>query len=115
MGNLLSSAIKMQNGAVANPTLTINFTQNFGGSVGIAKNGAYYGDASPGANIVPIVAGNTFQIEVFAAFEGSCSYSYFVNDVLITSGFSFTSIASSVYTASGTNAYRFECYTDFGA
>lgn len=115
MGNLLSSAIKMQNGAVANPTLVVNFTQEYGGACGISKNNLFYASAVPGANIVPIVAGNTFQISVEAAFEGSCFFSYYVNDVLITSGFSFTYIESGVYTASGTNAYRFECYTQYGA
>jgi hypothetical protein len=115
MGHLLSSAIKMQGGVVANPTLVVNFTQNYGGACGIAKNGVFYGSAVPGANIVPIVAGDTFQIGIEAAFEGSAIYVYYVNDVFITSGFTFSSLDSAIYTASGTNAYRFEVTTDFGA
>jgi len=119
MGKLLSSAIKMQNGSVAVPTLTINWTELYlGGSVEVYKNGTYYGSPTSGTPLnVPIVAGNTFYITVIPAFDGIGSYSYYVNNSLVTSGFAFGpgSVTSATYTASGTNIYRFDCITDTAA
>ena len=81
MGKLLSSAIKMQNGSVASPTLTVNFTELYaGGAVDVYKNGVYYGSPTSGVPLnVPIVAGNTFYLVLIPAFDGTESYSYYVN------------------------------------
>jgi hypothetical protein len=111
MGKLLSSAIKMQNGAVAAPTLTINFTDFSGGagSTDVYKNGSYYASAVSGVPlIVPIVAGNTFYVVVTPPFLGIGSWQYYVNATLTASGGG----TSPTYTASGTNIYSFTTFTD---
>lgn len=118
MGKLLSSAIKMQNGSVANPTLTVNFTEFYaGGVVEVYKNGVYYGSPTSGVPlVVPIVAGNTFYITLIPAFDGTFSYNYNVNGSLITSGFVFgpSSLTTTTITASGTNAYVYNTIHDTG-
>jgi hypothetical protein len=113
MGRLLSSAIKMQGGAVANPTLTINFTDfGGGGATDVYKNGSFYDSAISGTPlIVPIVAGDTFYVVVIPPFLGIVSWSYYINGSLTASG----SGTSPTYTASGTNAYSFTTFTDTGA
>ena len=120
MGNLLSSAIKMQgNGSVASPTLTVNFTEYYaGGVVDVYKNGSYYGSPTSGVPLnVPIVAGNTFYLVLIPAFDGIESYSYYVNATLTTSGFVFgpSSLTTATITASGTNAYVYNVTHDSGA
>jgi hypothetical protein len=105
--------------APANPTLTINWTELYlGGAVEVYKNGTYYGSPTAGTPfIVPIVAGDTFYVDIIPAFEGSASYNYYVNEVFITSGFSSapTTLTTATYTASSNNAYRFDCTTEFGS
>jgi hypothetical protein len=116
MGKLLSSAIKMQD-SVINPTLTINYTRLFfGGDVEVYKNGSYFGSPTAGTPYnVPIVSGDTFYVIVYPPNAGSASYSYYVNEVFITSAITFDpgTLTSATYTASGSNAYRFDCTTDF--
>jgi hypothetical protein len=113
MGRLLSSAIKMQNGAAAAPTLTINFTDfGGGGATDVYKNGSFYDSAISGTPlVVPIVAGNTFFVEVMPPFLGIGGWSYYVNGVLTASGTG----TSPTYTASGSNVYSFTTFTDTGA
>lgn len=113
MGKLLSRSIKMQNGAAAAPTLTINFTDyGGGGSTDVYKNGSYYDSAISGSPlVVPIVAGNTFYVVVTPPFLGIGGWSYYVNGTLTASGTG----TSPTYTASGSNAYSFTTFTDTGA
>lgn len=115
MGKLLSSAIKMQGSvAVANPTLTITWTEGgTGGSTDVYKNGFYFGSPTPSVAFnVPIVAGDAFYVVVNSEFNGSASYNYFVNGSNIASDFVINgAVVSATYTASGTNAYSFTTAT----
>lgn len=119
MGKLLSSAIKMQNGSAANPTLTVNFIEYYsGGVVEVYKNGSYYGSPTSGVPLsVPIVAGNTFYIKLIPAFDGTFTYAYKVNGSTITSGLVFgpSTLTTTTITASGTNIYVYDTSHDTGA
>ena len=119
MGYLLSSAIKMQGGSAASPTLTVNWTElSPGGSVNVYKDTIYVGTPTPGVPFnVSLVAGiSTFYVEVISPFMGTASYTYYVNGVFVTSGFSFGgTVTSATYGATGTNAYVFNCITDTAA
>jgi len=113
MGELLSSAIKMQN-SIVNPTLTINWNESYiNGSVAVYKNGSLYGNATAGVPfVVPIVAGNTFYIVANPdPFDGAALYSFFVNDAFVSSDYNNGPLTSPTYTASGSNVYRFEVTT----
>jgi hypothetical protein len=119
MGKLLSSAIKMQNGSAASPTLVVNFIEYYaGGVVEVYKNGSYYGSPTSGTPLnVPIVAGNTFYITLIPAFDGTFTYAYKVNGSTITSGLVFgpSTLTTTTITASGTNAYVYDTSHDSGA
>ena len=113
MGHLLSSAIKMQN-SIVNPTLTINWNESYiNGYVDVYKNGVYYGSPTSGTPyVVPIIAGDTFKIDVYPdPLNGAALYSYYVNDAFVASGYDTAPLSSPTYTASGSNVYRFEVTT----
>jgi hypothetical protein len=113
MGDLLSSAIKMQN-SIVNPTLTINWNESYiEGYVDVYKNGIYYGSPTAGVPyVVPIEVDDLFRIDVYPEpLNGAALYSYFVNDVFVASAYDTAPISSPTYTASGSNVYRFEVTT----
>jgi hypothetical protein len=114
MGRLLSSAIKMQGGEVANPTLVINFTDFAGGGGCDAyKNGSFFSSVTSGTPLtVPIVAGDTFYLEISAPFTGFCSATYYINAVSQGTQTTFTSLITTTRTASGTNAYSYDVIAD---
>ena len=116
MGKLLSSAIKMQNGgAVANPTLVIDFLDYTGGSAALEvyKNGAYFDDVLSGVQkTISIVAGNTFYLRMYAPFEGFISSEYFINAVSQTIQSTTSVLSTTSRTASGTNAYSYNVIAD---
>ena len=115
MGNLLSSAIKMQGGSVANPTLTITWNElGTAGATDVYKNGFYFGSPTPSVPFdVPIVAGDTFYVMVSSEFMGTASYNYYVNGSIIASDFIINgAVVSATYTAIGTNAYSFTTTTN---
>jgi hypothetical protein len=118
MGRLLSSAIKMQNGVVANPTLIVNFTEYYsGGVVEVYVNGVYYGSPTSGTPLnVPIVAGNNFYITLIPAYDGTFTWNYNVNASYVTGGFVFgpSTYTTATITASGTNAYVYNTTHDTG-
>ena len=116
MGKLLSSAIKMQNGAAAaNPTLVINFTDFAGGGgCDVYKNGAFFDTAVSGTPLnVLIVAGDTFYLQISAPFTGFISATYYINAVSQGTQTTFSTLATTTRTASGTNAYSYDVIADF--
>lgn len=115
MGNLLSSAIKMQGAAAANPTLVINFTDFAGGGgCDVYKNGSFFDTAISGIPLtVLIVAGDTFYLEISAPFTGFCTATYYINAVSQGSQTTFSSLITTTRTASGTNAYSYDVISDF--
>jgi hypothetical protein len=114
MGNLLSSAIKMQNGAVANPTLVVNFTDFAGaGSCDAYKNGSLFGSVTSGTPLtVPIVAGDTFYLIISAPFTGFCSATYYINAVSQGTQTTTSTLTTTTRTATGTNAYSYDVIAD---
>ena len=116
MGKLLSSAIKMQNGAAAaNPTLVINYT-NFAGTgeiVEVFKNGAYFDDVLSGVpKTILIVAGDTFYLKLYAPFTGFCAATYYINAVSQGTQSTTSVLSTTTRTASGTNAYSYDVIAD---
>jgi hypothetical protein len=108
MGRLLSSAIKMQNSVAANPTLVVNFTQNFGGSVDVYKNGSLVGGVTAGTPLnVSIIAGDTFYLVITAGFLGQIEADYLINGVSQGVQFTLSTLTTTTRTASGSNAYSY--------
>ncbi|CAB5223185.1 hypothetical protein UFOVP384_6 [uncultured Caudovirales phage] len=112
MGNLLSSAIKMQNGAVATATLQYElFTLGNAGTFQIYKNGSLYQSMFEDTALVTITlnAGDTFYATI-VSFAGT-AIDYNVNGSFVTTYFD-TSPTPTI-TASGGTTYKYTAY--FGA
>ena len=116
MGNLLSSAIKMQGGVVANPTLVIDYIDYSvepGPSVAVYKNGLLFGFVTSGVQLsVPIVAGNTFYLQITAPMFGFINADYFFNLAYQTTFSTNTTTNTTTITASGLNAYYYNVVAD---
>lgn len=122
MGNLLSSAIKMQNGGVATATLTYELFDNgvtSGGSFKIYKNGSLYQTMTTTTSLVTITinAGDTFYatIQNINIIQPGSSIDYFVNGTFTTNYFTGndTLLTTSTTTAVAGTTYK---YTgNFGA
>jgi hypothetical protein len=105
MGHLLSSAIKMQNGAAA-PTLQIN---NLGGLTNCSwiKNGVSQGSVTGTLNAT-LTAGDTFSVA--ASNFGGATIDYFLNASYVTSYFDDPIATTPTITSAAGNAYKFDCY-----
>lgn len=106
MGNLLSSAIKMQNGAVATATIILQLVD--ADSLTWTKNGVSQGSIT-GTQTFSLNAGDTFFATSTGAF--GTSLAYFLNGTLIASYFGSPSVSSPTLTAVAGNTYRFEAYS----
>lgn len=106
MGNLLSSAIKMQNGVAATATLVL---QNIDAtSMSWTKNSVSQGSIT-GTQTFTLNAGDTFFVT--ATFSSGVSINYLLNGTLITIYSGIPTATSATFTAVGGNTYRFEGYS----
>lgn len=109
MGRLLSSAIKMQGGAVG--TATINIVNYDIMSIAWYKNGVYQANVSTTLTAT-INAGDTFYIIGFDDSIPSAGVSvyYSLNTVFVNQYFGNPSVTTPTFTAVGGNTYTFDCY-----
>jgi len=106
MGKLLSSAIKMQNGAAA-ATATLILQLVDASSMTWVKNGVYQGSIT-GTQTFTLNAGDTFYVTSTDTF-GSSLY-YYLNGSFVTSYFGSPTAISATFTTVAGNTYRFEGY-----
>jgi len=111
MGHLLSSAIKMQNGAAA-PILKYQLiTSGNAGTFQIYKNGTLYQTMTTDTALVTVTltAGDTFYATILSI--SGTSIDYFVNNSFVTN-YLDTSPTPTVTSVAG-NTYQYDAY--FGA
>jgi hypothetical protein len=122
MGNLLSSAIKMQDSVVATATLKYDFATNgvVGGTCIVYKNGIPLQTMTTDTSVVTttINAGDTFYVTIQnpnTTGQTGCSIDYVVNGSYVTGYFTGGTgvLSSATFTASAGNEYRF--YNNLGA
>lgn len=108
MGNLLSSAIKMQGSAAASPKLQYSVTGYGGGSILVKRNGATIATltAETAVTEVSITAGDTIQMTTSGTGPISTFIYYYINGVFQTS-YSGVNPSTPVITSSGSNVYLF--------
>lgn len=107
MGNLLSSAIKMQNGGgVTTATITLQLWD--ADSLTWTKNGVNQGLIT-GTQSFTLNAGDTFFATSTGAFGTSLNYS--VNGVNIANYFGTPSVSSATFTAIAGNTYKFDAFS----
>ena len=110
MGHLLSAGIKMQGGAPATATLTI---QNSGGLASVVwfKNGVNQGSVGLAGLTTTVNSGDTFYVRATAISTGAgATIDYLLNGSYVTSYFGATIATTATFTASGGNTYLFDCY-----
>lgn len=105
MGNLLSSAIKMQNGAVATATLELEKVDAT--TMSWTKNGIGQGFIT-GLQSFTLNAGDTFIIT--CTTTGGTTLEYSLNGTFITSYSGIPTATSPTFTTAGGNIYRFQAY-----
>lgn len=105
MGRLLSSALKMQNGAPATATLILQLVDAT--SMNWTKNGVSQGSIT-GTQTFTLNAGDTFFAT--ATTTGGSSINYFLNGSFVTSYFGNPTATTATLTAVGGNTYKFEAY-----
>ena len=106
MGNLLSSAIKMQGSAPATATLILQLVDAT--SMNWTKNGVSQGSIT-GTQTFTLNAGDTFFVTSTMAMGSSLNY--LLNGSFVTSYFGIPTATSATFTASAGNTYRFEGYS----
>lgn len=114
MGNLLSSAIKMQGAsAPATATLQINNLDAALSNCAWEKNGVTQASIPNNTTFdTTLNAGDTFYVYASQIFLGA-TIEYYLNGTFVTS-YSADPIATTpTFTAVGGNAYRFDCYSGF--
>jgi len=110
MGHLLSSAIKMQGGALPPPTLEIN--NNGGIFVSWEKNGISQGSVPIGVDVT-LSYGDTIKVIASNPLDLGAIIEYYLNSAYVTT-YSDTTIAETptISTFAG-GEFKFDCYSGF--
>jgi len=110
MGHLLSSAIKMQGGALPPPTLEIN--NNGGIFVSWEKNGISQGSVPIGVDVT-LSYGDTIKVIASNPFDEGAIIEYYLDNGYVTTYSDITTAETPTISTFAGGEFKFDCYSGF--